>query len=139
MSDFEGASGADEVDDHDVVPDNPVSDEPAVNIRYPERAQEALAAVVGHDVSLRLVDAGATALAALEGSQDQTGDAYLEALDFAARSGMPADEREIAAIVEQNDPLPTPADLDEADDRAAAILAYTLKLAVDYVGQRRLQ
>lgn len=139
MSDFEGASGADRVDDHDVVSDNPVSDEPAVNIRYPERAQEALTAVVGHDVSLRLVDAGATALAALEGSQDQTGDAYLEALDFAARSGMPADEREIVAIVEQNDPLPTPADLNEADDRAAAILAYTLKLAVDYVGQRRLQ
>ncbi len=139
MSDSEGTSGADRADDAGVVPDNPVSNQPAVNIRYPERAQQALTAVVGHDVSLRMVDAGATALAAFEGSQDATGDAYLEAVDLAARSGMPADEREIAAIVEQNGPLPEPADFDEGGDGAAAVLVHTLKLAVDHVGQHRLQ
>ncbi len=110
--------------------------QPAINVRYPEQAKQALAAVIGHEPTMRLVDVTATALAAFEASDDAPGDAYLEALELAARTGIPEDEREAEAIVAENEPLPRPND---REAEPAVLLHHAIRLAVDFSGQRRVQ
>ncbi len=115
--------------------DNPVSDQPAVNFHYPDLAKQALTGVIGHEPTMRLVDLAATTLAAFEGSQDETGDAYMEALEIAARTGMPTVAGMIEGIVAENEPLPRPAAGDVAPD---AVLHHTLRLAADQTARRQL-
>ncbi len=98
-----------------------------VEIHFPQRARDALRAVLGHEPSDRLVDATATVLAALQGEQQATGDGYREALELAAGTAMPSDPRDVAAIVDQNEPLPRPSD----DQSPEGILRHVFVLAAD--------
>ncbi len=122
-------------DDNRASRDDAAGDQPAIHVHYPERARQALTAVIGHEPTLRLVDFAATTLAAFEGSQDETGDGYLEALELAARTGMSTDADEVAAVVEENEPLPRPA---AGHVAPAAVLHHTLRLAADETAQRRV-
>ena len=114
----------------------PSGDEAMVGVRFPERAEEALRAVIGHEPTPALVDLAATTLAAWEGSQQEHGEAYLEALELAARTGMPTDPALIKAVVQANQPLPSPTEDDEV--AASALLHHTLRLTADEVAQKRL-
>ena len=65
----------------------------------------------------------------------KTGEAYLGALELAARTGMPTGAGVSEGIVAENEPLPRPAPGDVVPD---AVLHHTLKLAADQTARRQL-
>jgi hypothetical protein len=103
-----------------------------LNVHYPELARESLREVIGHEPTDGLVDLAATALAALQGEQQSAGEEWRESIDLAAGTAMPADEREVDAVVRENAPLPPLPD----GASPADVLRQALRLTASHAADR---